>query len=138
MRSRNGARWVLMALAVLFAAGNIAITVHRSLIPVAVDGVLEDVEVREEKRRGIDDVWLLHVAGRRLHADAEVAAQLTQGQQISKGAWERRLEVDGASVPLGLSSDAVGMLWLMPLVLVLVVGVLIVVPRRGSAHAPRG
>lgn len=129
MRSRSHARSVLMALAVLFALGNTAVAVHRSLIPIAVDGVVEEIEVREEKHPGIDDVWLLHVAGRLLHADAEVAAQLTQGQHISKDAWDHRIEIDGASVPLGLSSDAVGMLWLMPLLLA-GVAVLLVLPRH--------
>lgn len=121
MRSRNAARWVLVALALLFVGGNIAVTLHRSLIPVAVDGVVEDVEVRQEKHPGIDDVWLIHVAGRRLHVDAGLATQLSEGQHIAKDAWQRRLTVDGTTAPLGLSSDALGMLWLMPLLLIGVV-----------------
>ena len=137
MRSRNGARWVLVALTVVFAAGNVAVTVHRSLIPVAVEGMVEDVEVREEKHPGIDDVWLIHVAGQRLHADAEIAAQLTPGQRISKNAWASRLKVGGTTVPLSLSSDAVGMLWLMPLVLALSTVVSFGVVRA-SAHASQG
>jgi hypothetical protein len=105
-------------MAVMFAVANVAITIHRSLIPVALDGVIETIEVRHEKHPGVDDVWLVSVGGRRLHVDAPTARRLAEGQRLSKTAFQRRLSVDGAVVPLRLSPDAVAMSWVMPVVLI--------------------
>jgi hypothetical protein len=134
MRSRKGPAGVLLAAGLLLAALNVGATVHRSLIPVAVDGVITRVEVRREKHPGLDDVWLLHTAGRSLHTDAAIAEQLQVGQRISKRPWQRRLEVDSAPVALRLSDDAVGMLWLMPLLLG-ALAALLWWPRRPGAPA---
>lgn len=117
MRSRSAATWFLVTVAVLFAVANVAVTVHRSLIPVGLDGVVESIEVREEKHPGVDDVWLVSVGGRRVHADAGIASQLAEGERVDKARWDRRLRVDGTAMPLRLSSDATGMLWVMPVVL---------------------
>ena len=94
---------------------NIGATVHRSLIPVGLDGTVARVEVRREKHPGIDDVWLVDVGQRRVHADASIAQRLPEGTAVSKPPWSATLTADGQRIPLRLSGDAVGMLWVMPL-----------------------
>ena len=94
---------------------NIGATVHRSLIPVELRGRITSVEVRHEKHPGVDDVWLIGVGQRRLHTDAATAKQLTEGTTVAKKAWSRTLTAHGRPLPLRLSRDAVGMLWVMPL-----------------------
>ncbi|HEX2295459.1 MAG TPA: hypothetical protein VHN37_09135 [Actinomycetota bacterium] len=114
----------LAALAVVLAGANCYETLRRSTIPSSLDGTAEALDVRFEKEPGIDDVHLLTIDGDVFHVDARVAGAVRPGDRVRKDAWSRTLLVDGEPHRLGLSRDAVGMLFVMPLVL-LVVGVLL-------------
>jgi hypothetical protein len=107
----------MLCLALAFALANIAVTVSRSLIPRHVSGTADRIEVRREKHAGVDDVWLVHIGGRPVHVDAETASRVREGAALRKDAWDRRLRVGSEVVELGLSDDARGMLWVMPLTL---------------------
>lgn len=109
---------MLLILALGFAALNLIATWHRSLIPLALDGTISAIEVRPEKHPGIDDVWLVTIGNRRLHVDAATGRALSEGAQVAKPAWGRRLTVDGAALPLAPSRDARAMLAVMPLAVV--------------------
>ncbi len=116
MRSPSRPAAVLLAIGVAFALLAVGATVSRSLIPHAIDGTVTAVEVRREKHPGVDDVWLVHLDdGRRIHADAEVARHVSSGARLTTAAGDAQLRVDGTTVDLGLSRDAIGMLWVMPL-----------------------
>ncbi len=108
----------LLVAAVGFALCNVWATFSRSLIPTTIEGPVERVEVRREKHPGVDDVWLVHVGGRRLHVDAQTAAQLETGLPLRKQAWRRTLFAGGRPIPLHVSAEATGMLLVMPLTLV--------------------
>jgi hypothetical protein len=127
----------VLVVAVAFAVLNVAVTVHRSLIPVALDGVVQQVEVRREKNPGIDDVWLVHIQQRVLHTDAATAQQLPEGTVVAKKSWSRTLTADGRPLPLRLSRDAAGMLWVMPLA-VAAAAALMAAGRRRPAASPKG
>ena len=111
-------RTAVLGVAAVLAALNIGVTVHRSLIPVALDGTVQRIEVRREKHPGVDDVWLVDVGQRRLHVDAGIAHRLPEGTTVSKPPWSATLTADGEPISLPLSGDAVGMLWVMPLTVV--------------------
>jgi hypothetical protein len=114
----------VLAAALALAALSIGATVHRSLIPVGLDGTVQQVEVRREKHPGVVDVWLIHVGQRQLHVDAAMARRLPEGTTVAKRAWSRTLIADGRPIRLGLSRDAVGMLWVMPLAVAAVAAVM--------------
>ena len=59
MRWRNGS--MLILLAVLLSLSDIAFAAWRSMIPMAVHGRVQSIEVRREKNPGKDDVYLLHL-----------------------------------------------------------------------------
>jgi hypothetical protein len=130
MPTARTATLVLIGLAMAFAVANIAVTAHRSLIPVALDGTITKMELRHEKHPGVDDVWLVTVGDRLLHVDDEVAFQLHHGATVAKGAWETTLTVDGRQVGLALSPDAVGMLVVMPLAVVVAAGAMMLAQPR--------
>ena len=90
-------------------------TISRSLIPRELVATVERIEVRHEKHPGIDDVWLVHFDGDAVHVDAAVAQQLAEGLAVRKGAWATTLLSGSEAIPLGLSREARGMLWVMPL-----------------------
>jgi hypothetical protein len=119
MRSPSRAAAALLALGVAFALLAVSATVSRSLIPHGIDAAVTEIEVRREKHPGIDDVWLVHLDdGRRLHADAEIARRLDDGAQLTKAPGQTQMTIDGTTLPLTLSGDAIGMLWVMPLTLI--------------------
>jgi hypothetical protein len=119
MRSPSRAAAVLLTIGVAFALLAVGATISRSLIPHRIDATVADIEVRREKHPGIDDVWLVHLDdGRRIHADAEIARQLSDGAQLTKAPGQTQMTVDGTTLPLAPSHDALGMLWVMPLTLI--------------------
>lgn len=126
---------VLLVLAAAFAVIAVTATISRSLIPRAMDGTVDRVEVRTEKHPGIDDVWLVHVNGDVIHVDATTATDLEQGAELQKAAWSRTLTVDGQAIDLHLSHDARTMLWVMPLTLLCVAGAAMADSRRRSPPA---
>jgi hypothetical protein len=50
---------ILLALAVVLAAGNVWFAAARSTIPLAIDAEVKRKEVRHEKHPPRDDVWIL-------------------------------------------------------------------------------
>ena len=116
MHSRDvRAAAVLLGAAVLFALIGIGAAVNRSLIPRSVEATVDRVEVRREKRPGVDDVWLIHLDGRPVHVDRATAERLSQGQRLRKGAWDTQLTADDERIELALSADARAMLAVMTL-----------------------
>ena len=108
---------LLLALTILaLAGGNIAATLSRSLIPYALDGDVEEIELRFEKRRGIDDVYLVTVDERQLHVDPAVGRRIDEGDYIRKDAWTTALGTSVGEIPLRPSPDFWRMLLVMPVV----------------------
>ena len=114
MRSLN-----LLALGLLFVAlciGNLMITADRSLIPRSLDAAVLHTEIKREKHPGLDDVHFLKLSdGQTLHVDKTLAEQLEVGMRIRKVAWQRELIAGEGKILLEYSNDFRGMLWAMPL-----------------------
>ena len=125
---------ILAFVALVLAAGNLYETVHRSTIPLALDGRVESEELRREKHPGVDDVHLLTVDKETVHVDAHVAGLVSEGDELQKDAWSSTLMVDNSLHDLPLSSDAQSMFIVMPLLLLVVAA--LIVPRDGRT-APR-
>ena len=126
-------RALLLGLLVVLAAGNLWETIHRSGIPVPLEGAVEHIEVRREKHVGLDDVHLVTVAGRQLHLDGEVVERLRVGDVLSKSAWSHELVTPRDVSRLEVSTDARRMRWAMPLLLVL--GLALAWRRRGPRQS---
>lgn len=110
-------RAVVLLLAAILGAGNLAFTLARSTIPLRIDGVVSDVRTLREKHPGVDDVHILVVSGRSLQVDAEVAEHLHPGDRVSKARWASRMQRGRGSFPLRLSRDFRGMLVAVPVTL---------------------
>lgn len=121
----------LVLAAVCFALLGIAAAVSRSLIPHRVDATIDRIEVRHEKHPGVDDVWLVHLDGRAVHVDAATARRLQVGVPLHKERWDTRLTAGDRAIPLSLSHDAQGMLWVMPLTVLAAIAV----ARVGAGNA---
>ena len=119
---RSPSSW-LLAVAVVLAAGNLWATFRRSGIPLALDGRVERIDVRQEKHPGVDDVPIVTIAGREIHLDPKVAAQIRKGDTLSKAAWSAELATPRGTVQLSTSRDFRRMLIAMPLLVVLAVSV---------------
>jgi len=119
---------LLVIMAVLFAALGAWSLAARSTIPLALDGTVTQVEVREEKHPGVDDVWMVSIDGEPRHLDSELAAELEVGDRIRKDRWETHLDVNDATRDLVLSDDARAMFGVAPLSLLL--AALLALPGR--------
>jgi hypothetical protein len=113
LRSR---RVVVLVAVAAFALGNLAVTLLRSTIPIALNGPVTHLETRAEKHPGVDDVHLLTVGGRKLQIDAAVADRLRVGDVIDKRGWSRTLHTPRGDVRLEPSADVWGMAVAMPIV----------------------
>ncbi len=123
----------LLVLGVAFAGGNLWYTAARSTIPLELTGTIVTKQRRTEKWRGVDDVYLLVLdSGRRVQVDAAVFEAVAERQAIRKQPWDRTLEADGKMIPLDWSADVRGMLWAMPLTLLVCAGVGVFVGRGRS------
>ncbi len=108
---------VLATLLVVFAAGNVWATLQRSTIPLALDGTVTAIDLRFEKERGVDDVYLVTLDGERtIHVDTAIGRQLAWGDRVSKQRWDRTLSTPRGPVPLTPSRDTRRMLVVMALV----------------------
>lgn len=116
--------FVIASLAVVLCIANLAVTLHRSLIPISLEGVITDVEIRFEKHRGVDDVYLISVNDRRLHVDASAGAALKVGDHVRKRPLSPVLETPRGKVPLRPSRDFTRMLVVMPLTMLLTLALL--------------
>ncbi len=121
----------LLALAGAFAGGDLWYTAARSTIPLELNGTIVSKQRRTEKWRGVDDVYLLVLdSGRRVQVDAAVFDAVAERQMIRKQPWERTLEADGNTIPLDWSADVRGMLWAMPLTVLVCAAVGVMLLRR--------
>jgi len=122
---------LLVSMAVVFVALAAWSLSARSAIPLELSGTVTQVEVREEKHPGVDDVWVVYVDGDPRHLDAELAADLEVGDRISKDRWDTGLVVNGTTRGLSLSDDARAMFGVGPLAVLLVT--LLALPGRWFA-----
>ena len=106
---------LFVTLAVIFAVLAAWSLAARSAIPLNLHGTVTQVEVREEKHPGVDDVWMVYIDDDPRHLDAELAADLEVGDRISKDRWETDLVVNDAARELTLSDDARAMFGVAPL-----------------------
>ena len=109
----------MLLLCALLGAANLVLTLSRSLIPFALDGTVKDIVWRYEKHIGLDDVFLLTVGGRTIQVDAQVAWALQPGDHVSKPAFARTAQVNGAAVRLTASREFWRMAIAMPLIVVI-------------------
>ena len=118
----------LLVLAVLLAGGNVWFAAARSTIPLALDAVVVDKEVRHEKHPPRDDVWLIRLDQRGvIQVDRAVFERVEVGDWIRKERWSRVLDRGGERIELEWSADARGMIWGMPVCLVVMGAVVWVV-----------
>lgn len=130
--------WALLALLAVLAVGNLWVTLTRSTIPLAIEGQVTDVELRFEKRRGVDDVYLVTVADRVLHVDTAIGRRIRTGDRLSKDAWSRTLSTPRGPVRLTPSRDARRMAAVMPLIGLAGVFLLLRAYRRADEVTTRG
>ncbi len=109
----------LQFLIVGLALGNLYTTLHRSGIPLGLDGVITRIEIRHEKHPGVDDVPLIWLGNRAVHLDPEAARELRPGEKIFKRPMESSLQTPRGPVRLHPSRDFKGMAVLMPLIVLL-------------------
>lgn len=132
MRSPEAARrtvvFLLIVMAVLFAALGTWSLAARSAIPLTLDGTVTQVEVRQEKHPGVDDVWMVSIDGKPRHLDSKLAAELEVGDRIRKDRWETHLDVNATTRHLAYSADARAMFGVAPLSLLL--AALLTLPGR--------
>lgn len=94
----------------------------RSTIPIELDARVVTKERRPEKHRGIDDVYLLDLAGGgRLQVDQLVYDFVPEGAALRKRAWSMQLHSGDEVLALQWSFDVRGMLWVMPMIVVTMV-----------------
>lgn len=103
-----------MICASLLAIANLWFTAARSMIPLAVDAKLISKETRPEKHPGVDDVYLLKLAGgQTIQVDQAIYDFVAEGEQLKKGAWSNQLDSGSETLRLQFSRDFQRMLWVM-------------------------
>ena len=110
-----------LVLAVLILAGclgNVAVTWLRSTIPLQLNGMVDSIELRREKRGGVDDVYLVTVDDETLQMDTVLGTTLRKGDHVRKDRWSRVLRTSRGPVPLEPSKDAKGMMATMTIIAV--------------------
>ena len=122
----------------VLATGNVWVTAARSTIPLTIDAEVIGKETRHEKHPGFDDVHLLTLSdGRTLQFDTPVFTELSEGEPLSKQAWEYSLEHGGQRTALGWSEDFYGMRWAMSLAMgLLTILTLVTVVRPTTPSSP--
>ena len=118
-------RKVLLLLILLTALGNLFSTLHRSAIPLGLEGTVSRVELRHEKHPRVDDVHLVWLGGRAVHLDPAIAEQLRAGDRISKKPGQAHLPTPRGPLRLPLSRDFKGMAVLMPLMVLIAAGLVV-------------
>lgn len=114
----------LVLLALIFAGANLWLAAARSTIPLALDTTVLRKETRHEKHPPKDDVCLLHTSSQgTLHVDQEVFDAVTPGERLHKAAWSRQLLRGDQPMALEYSADFRGMLFVMPIFVLVVVTV---------------
>lgn len=128
----------LLFLGVSFAGANVWFAAARSTIPLELSGNVTRKQRLIEKTPGVDDACLVELdSSRRIQVDGAVFDALIQNRVVSKSAWSQTIKIDGRDTDLSWSPDFRGMLWAMPLtVLVFVVfgSVLAAVPSAQTSE----
>jgi hypothetical protein len=107
----------LLVVGVLLALANLWFAAARSTIPLALDARVLTKERRPEKHKGIDDVYLLKLAGGVvLQVDQAIFDSVDERTSLQKTAWSTRLQSGDKRLELHWSADVYGMLWVMPIV----------------------
>ena len=115
---------ILILLAVFFATGNLWVSALRSTIPMALDGEVATKACLIEKTPGVDDVYIVNFDDdSSIQVDGAVFEAISVHQIVRKDAWSRNMIVGSVETNLAWSRDFVGMLWAMPLTLLICVAV---------------
>lgn len=114
---RSPSTWLLLLL-VGCCVGNLWTTFQRSGIPLAFEGVVQQIEVRAEKHAGVDDVHLVTIGGATWHLDATIASRIEIGDRVAKSVFSTRLEVGDRVLHLHPDRDFWRMVVALPVVLV--------------------
>lgn len=113
----------LLLVALALAAVNLWCTAARSTIPLALNGKILELEIRNEKHPGFDDVFFILLDdGRRLHVDRPVFQSVEVGDLVEKPRFEHVLKISRkgeklSPVELTPSADHRGMHTVMPIAL---------------------
>jgi len=83
---------------------NVWVTFHRSGITETMSGPVDDIEVRQEKHPGVDDVYLVTIGDKTLHLDADVAIELSTNSKVEKKGWSTRLLVTTGQPEVGFDA----------------------------------
>jgi hypothetical protein len=121
LRPRSAAAVVLLLVAG-FAALLVWTMCARSAIPLALDGTVTAIDIRDE-HPGHGNAWFVEVGGRTHHLDQALAEQLETGDRLLKRRWDRELIVGEERVGLRLSDDARAAFWFAPALVVAAVAV---------------
>lgn len=101
---------LLLAIGIALVAFNLIVTARRSLIPLALDAEVIDIDIRREKHPPLDDVHLVTFSdGRTMQVDREIAGKFIVGDQLRKRRSETTLLVNDRPLALAWSADAQGM-----------------------------
>ena len=114
----------LVLLALVLAGANLWFAAARSTIPLSLDTTVLRKETRHEKHPPKDDVCLLHTSSQGvLHVDREVFDAVSSGEHLQKAVWSRQLLRNDLPMALEYSADFRGMLFVMPIFVLVVVAV---------------
>lgn len=119
-------KWIsglaLLAIGAVMAGGNLWVAASRSTIMQPLQGTITGKQVRAEKIGGVDDVYFLRIDREtRIQVDRSVFDAVERGEAVEKEPWSRTLRHGKSTVELGWSVDVRGMVWLMPLVMLVFV-----------------
>lgn len=110
----------LLILGVSFAGANLWFAAERSTIPLELHGDVTQKQRLIEKTPGVDDVYIVTLdSGQRIQVDGHVFDAVAEGQSVNKTAWSRTIQIEGNAVALSWSRDVRGMMWAMPLTVVI-------------------
>jgi len=133
----------LLLTGLLLAAGNLWFTAARSTIPLELQGMIFEREIRNEKHPGFDDVFFIIMDdGRRLHVDQPVFQSVEVGDLVEKRRFEHRLIVSHKNgelkqVDLVPSDDHRGMHTVMPIALGVAIALAGIAWWTGKDQPPR-
>ena len=120
-----------MICGLLLATANLWYTAARSLIPLAIHARLISKERRPEKHPGIDDVYLLKLAGNRtIQVDEVIYDFVAEGQELKKADWSNQLQSGTETLRLQFSRDFRRMLWVMPATMIAAVVLCVLTMRN--------
>lgn len=128
----RSSRLSILALVVLLALANVAVTIRRSTIPLSLRGGVSDIQRRFEKHPGMDTVYLITVDEETIQVDEELALRLDEGDVIEKRAWSTQMDVNRGRTTLDTSTDFDRMLVAMPILVLVTLWLLF-----GSRHSSR-